>query len=92
MNQAYQRRMQIFFMFVGILLLVGCSSIKKEKGPGIFEYNLKPDGENRLAVTLKITNPPTSAERKFSFPAVGEQIELEEAEGSEGLVCGIRQI
>lgn len=77
MDKAYRRRMQKFFMFVGMLLLVGCSSVKKEEGPGIFEYYLKPYGENRLAVTLKITNPSTSAKRKFSFPAVGEHIELE---------------
>ena len=67
-------------MLIGMLLLVGCSSVKKEKGPGIFEYDLKPYGENRLAVTLRITNPATSAKRKFRFPAVGEQIELEESE------------
>lgn len=81
--------MQKFFMLVGMLLLVGCSSAKKEKGPGIFEYDLKPNGENRLAVTLKITNPPTSAKREFSFPAVGEHIELEGLEGSEGQVLWI---
>ena len=81
--------MQKFFMLVGMLLLVGCSSAKKEKGPGIFEYDLIPNGENRLAVTLKITNPPTSAKREFSFPAVGEHIELEGLEGSEGQVLWI---
>ena len=79
MNKKYKRYMQIFFMFAGILLLVGCSSLKKEEGPGIFEYYLKPDGENRLAVTLRITNPSTSAKREFSFPSVGENIELDES-------------
>lgn len=79
MNKKYKRYMQIFFMFAGILLLVGCSSLKKEEGPGIFEYYLKPDGENRLAVTLRITNPSTSAKREFSFLSVGENIELDES-------------
>ena len=82
MNKEYKRYLQIFFMFIGILFLVGCSSLKKEKGPGIFEYYLKPDGENRLAVTLKITNPSTSAKRKFSFPMVEENIELDETSKS----------
>ncbi len=79
MNKKYKRYMQIFFMFAGILLLVGCSSSKKETGPGIFEYYLKPDGENRLAVTLRITNPAVFAKRKFSFPVVEENIELDES-------------
>ena len=83
-KKAYRRRMKKCFMLIGMLLLVGCSSVKKEKGPGIFEYDLQPYGENRLAVTLKVTNPPTSARRKFRFPEVGEHIELEEWEEGEG--------
>lgn len=76
MNRRYKRYVEIFFILVGIFLLVGCMSSKKEKEPGIFEYYLKMDGENRLAVTLKITNPSTSAKRKFSFPVIEENIKL----------------
>ena len=52
MNKKYKRYMQIFFMFAGILLLVGCSSLKKEEGPGIFEYYLKPDGEDNQSINF----------------------------------------
>lgn len=80
MNKKHKRCRQIFLVFAGILLLAGCSSSKKEEGPGIFEYYLKPDGENKLEVTLKITNPESYSKREFSFPTVEESIELDTSE------------